>query len=205
MTILNSILSDDIIVNECENEIFLLDNCIKENELNTLLNFTEANKASFGKIFSATEDIEKYYSESGARPKALFIDKRNPAHSDIDALCFSIFKNINTIFSKYQHDVHRAQVATTGDTGYRFSIYDPINNSYKFHTDAGFTNKGRRVSVIICLNDDYEGGELHFPKFKTKIKLKARQCILFPSIWTHPHEVTPVVSGERKTLMTWFI
>lgn len=45
----------------------------------------------------------------------------------------------------------------------------------------------RLASVIICLNDDYEGGELYFPIQDITVKLKKGQILVFPLYWRHLH------------------
>ena len=42
--------------------------------------------------------------------------------------------------------------------------------------------KIRNMSIIISLNDDYEGGEFYFPKQDYKIKIKKRRYFMFSSI-----------------------
>lgn len=204
MNILNSVQTPEgLVIHEFTNDIFIIDNCLSEIHHQEILRFVSLNRNSFGKINSVTKEIEKYYSDEKDRPMALYVDKEK--EPEMDRLCLGVFRTIGKVFSKYQDDKYKAQAAITGDTGYRFSIYTKENSSYKFHTDAGFTNKHRHITCVMALNSDYEGGYLQFPKFDSKFKLSARQCILFPSIYTHPHEVTPVTNGERKTLMTWFV
>jgi predicted 2-oxoglutarate/Fe(II)-dependent dioxygenase YbiX len=52
---------------------------------------------------------------------------------------------------------------------------------------------------IIYLNDNYEGGELFFPKYDIFIKPKPGTLIFFPSTNMYAHGVTEVVSGVRYT------
>jgi predicted 2-oxoglutarate/Fe(II)-dependent dioxygenase YbiX len=52
---------------------------------------------------------------------------------------------------------------------------------------------------IIYLNDDYEGGELFFPKYDIFIKPKPGTLIFFPSTNMYTHGVTEVKSGIRYT------
>lgn len=190
-------------IKELSHDIVIIEDCVTEEQNKQILSFMEEKRGSFHEIKSVTPQIEAYYSKISDRPMGLFVHKE--LDKEIDSVCFNIFGQIVKSFIQYQFDTYFAVAAITGDTGYRLSIYDKDNNSYKFHTDAGHTNKYRMVSAIIGLNSDYEGGELHFPKFKTKVKLQKGQCVLFPSGYTHPHEVLPVTKGERKTLMTWFI
>jgi SM-20-related protein len=66
----------------------------------------------------------------------------------------------------------------------------------------------RRVSVTVFLNDqtDYEGGSLVFSDYRTGKRVefagKAGTLLAFHSETTH--EVTPVKSGERYSIVTWF-
>ena len=66
----------------------------------------------------------------------------------------------------------------------------------------------RRVSVTVLLNDhtDYEGGALVFSDYRTGKRVEfageAGTLLAFRSETTH--EVTPVKSGERYSIVTWF-
>jgi len=73
---------------------------------------------------------------------------------------------------------------------------------YDLHYD-GDTGSARSISVLIYLNDDYEGGEIEFPNFKTKIKPKAGTLILFPSNYAYGHIAHPVTSGTKYVIVTW--
>ena len=104
-----------------------------------------------------------------------------------------------------------------GDEGYSFR---KIHGSTRLHTDDIFSYKPkkesvqsidissiRKLSLIIALNSDYEGGEFYFPNQGIdKIKLKKGQAILFPPHWTHPHGVSkPENNTFRYTINTWLL
>jgi hypothetical protein len=68
------------------------------------------------------------------------------------------------------------------------------------------SKKPRLLSIIVNLNEDYDGGEFNFPKQNVKIKLKKGEAVCFPPYWTHPHEVSSVSFGEyRYTINTWIL
>ena len=73
---------------------------------------------------------------------------------------------------------------------------------YKAHYDST-TSMGRIISVIVYLNDDYEGGELEFPNFGIKIKPQAGMMVVFPSNFAYAHIAHPVTSGTKYALVTW--
>lgn len=62
----------------------------------------------------------------------------------------------------------------------------------------------RTFSISYYLNDDYEGGEIEFPRFGLKIKPKANQAILFPANYVYNHKIYPVTDGLRYTVVNWF-
>lgn len=85
-------------------------------------------------------------------------------------------------------------------------IYGPT----RYHRDGTACIKengepGHRVfGVIVVLNDDYEGGELHFPSQGRMIRLNKGQVIIFPPFWTHPHGALALKNGTfRYTINTW--
>ena len=62
----------------------------------------------------------------------------------------------------------------------------------------------RNASMIFALNDDYDGGEFHFPCQDIHIRMKKGSVIIFPPYWTHPHEVSCIRNGTyRYTINTW--
>jgi predicted 2-oxoglutarate/Fe(II)-dependent dioxygenase YbiX len=52
---------------------------------------------------------------------------------------------------------------------------------------------------IIYLNDEYEGGELFFPKYNIHIKPEPGTLVFFPSTNMYAHGVTEVTDGIRYT------
>ena len=89
------------------------------------------------------------------------------------------------------------------DSGYDLLKYDVVC-FYKPHVDS-FKDHPRAVSCSFVLNDDYEGGEFAFFDRGLTYKIEKGSCIMFPSNFMYPHEVTPVTSGTRYSIVTWFV
>jgi hypothetical protein len=62
----------------------------------------------------------------------------------------------------------------------------------------------RTFSISYYLNDDYEGGEIEFPRFDIKIKPVANQAIVFAANYVYNHKIHPVTNGTRYTIVNWF-
>ena len=77
---------------------------------------------------------------------------------------------------------------------------------YNFHIDHAEAIP-RTLSVIILLNNDYEGGNLTFLDQASKqekiIENKVGRLILWPSNFIYPHCVTPVTKGTRYSIVLW--
>jgi PKHD-type hydroxylase len=59
----------------------------------------------------------------------------------------------------------------------------------------------RKLSLVLLLNDEFEGGDFELLWPGNKIPLKKGRVILFPSILMH--RVKPVTKGTRKSLVAW--
>lgn len=118
-----------------------------------------------------------------------------------------VFKIISKVISILYNDFG---IISTGDSGYCFR---KIYGATRLHKDGVIINpvnnrlsikKIRNMSVIIALNDNYEGGEFYFPKQDYRVKLKKGDIICFPPYYTHPHMVdAPLNRTYRYTINTW--
>jgi Rps23 Pro-64 3,4-dihydroxylase Tpa1-like proline 4-hydroxylase len=70
------------------------------------------------------------------------------------------------------------------------------------HQDQGISS--RILSVLLYLNDDYEGGEIEFRHSGIKFKPEAGSVLFFPSNFLYVHEVYPVTKGPRYALPNWY-
>lgn len=98
---------------------------------------------------------------------------------------------------------HNPYFKVVQHSGYDLLRYEE-GQAYGLHADACSARApGRLLSVLIYLNDDYEGGELYFPRQDVTIKPVAGTMVIFPSIATHPHEAKPVTRGTKYAIVTW--
>ena len=98
---------------------------------------------------------------------------------------------------------------------FQYTVYEE-GDHYDWHIDShikpypnGFI---RKISFTLCLNEDYEGGELEIANLNPKginknIHFKTRftsgTIVTFPSfMW---HKVHPVTKGIRKVLVGWIV
>jgi PKHD-type hydroxylase len=117
------------------------------------------------------------------------------------------FRKLVDLVTGLNDRFYRFNLSTIEDLQY--SEYDSsYSGYYGTHSDDGYKQMlFRKVSFSIQLSDptEYEGGDLRFYRHSTT---KFVECpkdkgtlILFPS-WTI-HEVTPVTTGTRYSLVSW--
>jgi len=116
---------------------------------------------------------------------------------EADKFVFEAFSKALSIYRTIYPHVH-----VTSDEGYSLLRYTE-GGKYSAHVDRGAPNN-RVVSGLIYLNDDFEGGELHFPRQELTIKPKPGSLVLFPSFHTFEHASLPIKSGTKYAVVTWF-
>lgn len=122
---------------------------------------------------------------------------KNKFLSSFDKRCNDI---IDSSIQKYR-EIFMINSEIFNQEGFQLLKYEP-GGFYKAHHDS-FPATKRAVSVLIYLNDDYEGGEIEFVNFDLKIKPKAGTLILFPSNYPYKHIAHPVTSGTKYVVVTW--
>tara|TARA_R100000995_G_C3484228_1_gene126133 strand:- start:136 stop:699 length:564 start_codon:yes stop_codon:yes gene_type:complete len=88
----------------------------------------------------------------------------------------------------------------------RFNKYKPgtLMRPHIDHIHDIFDGKTKGipvVSIIGCLNDDFEGAD--FMLCNKKIDLKKGDVLLFPSNFLYPHQVTEATKGIRYSFVAW--
>lgn len=65
------------------------------------------------------------------------------------------------------------------------------------HVDDYNNGEDPNISVVLYLNDNYEGGEINFPNQNITIKPEAGSIVIFPSVEPYYHQSLPVKSGIK--------
>lgn len=143
-------------------------------------------------LYEYAEDNPYYGPED--KPKACVIE--HPPAVDL------LFEGTQTLLD----DLRRFySLSIVGGSAFRYGEY-PAGRGYKRHIDRSNLKphlRNRTISVVIGLNSDYEGGDLYFPRQEVRVKIGKGDVVMFPSTYTHPHEVEKVTKGVRKNIVTW--
>jgi hypothetical protein len=120
-----------------------------------------------------------------------------PLHAGIGATLTSAGLNVNNEYWKY-HITHSNQA--------EFLMYD-VKGKYETHVDTfhAHSNETRKLTVLVFLNDDFEGGKFYIANEGRRLypEQKKGTILIFPSFM--PHGVEPVTKGVRYSVVTWMV
>jgi len=205
--------SEDVIVNEpvntslivpkstrtLEEYIFTLDNIIPDELCNRILEeYSECDSWNPTSVGSGNVEVEirncDVISLSHDTTLSSNFDIRKKLDEDLYICASNAINEYRKIFP---------DVASEIDTGYDLLRYKE-GQFYTQHTDS-FKHQQRSVSCSFLLNDNYDGGEFAFFDREIVIKGSKGSIIMFPSNFMFPHEVMPVISGTRYSIITWYV
>ena len=159
------------------------------------------------KISKKLHSVEKWEQSRNVNCLYFNSSKDEDIDGSYENLDKRVYETMNRIVKKLSLDY---RIDSSGDCGY---CYRKIFGPTRLHSDGimGDINNNvisintvRNMSIIIAVNDDYEGGEIFFPKQDYKVKLKKGDILCFPPYNTHPHMVAaPLNRTYRYTINTW--
>jgi|TARA_B110000240_G_scaffold176409_2_gene204293 predicted 2-oxoglutarate/Fe(II)-dependent dioxygenase YbiX len=135
----------------------------------------------------------KIVNESIRKSKTAWLSKNDPIVDRIIRKCIKYTDKHVTNFEKLQ------------------VLKYEKNGHYKYHQDCFIGDKNKRIhTFILALNDDYDGGETHFPHINKSYKLSAGDALFFDTLnkWECMsskalHGGLPVKSGEKWICNLW--
>ena len=115
-------------------------------------------------------------------------------------------RELQRTISLYSYQVgptidNRPNRLTSGFNPIRINRYNEGVSMAK-HNDHSFDKEHPLITIIVMLNDEFEGGELVLLD-DYEVKLKVGEAVFFPSNFMFPHQVRTVTKGIRYSLATW--
>lgn len=181
--------------------------------------FTDPNRAAQGKMVLKRAEVDDNLNggskEDPARKADVLFFKRDGAVSKKYGLA-KLCSHINSDFG------NQAIYNVKNLEGWQFIKYD-VGGEYLPHYDydVDLNNRLNKIrlaisgglrlkSIIIYLNDDFEGGETAFTKLDLKIKPETGKLLIWKNIHKNRkinldtlHAGLPVTKGTKYVLITW--
>lgn len=184
-----------------EQNIVEVENFISKNELEILNNFARKNssfdpgRTEYNENGTLIYDNDVWVNRVATRET---LEKTGPEIIDL-------IEEIKGRFQKIIEEFFEVSVIGTGPAVVRW----PVGARQEPHADkelhegpdAGTPNAfpWYDIGTVFYLNDDYEGGELYFPKQGIEFKPKPGAGYFFPGDMNYIHGVRPIISGCRYT------
>lgn len=123
------------------------------------------------------------------------INESNKDLHDIYAKTFNIVKKCVDDYAKYWG------INVCYYEAFNFVKYEGQGQEFKIHADHG-PHYNTTVSIVVYLNDDYEGGELYFPRLdELKYSPSIGDIAIFPSNYIYEHSSLPMKKGTKYCIV----
>ena len=114
---------------------------------------------------------------------------------------------LNDYNLKNRFNCKKTEITTSTFSNVIFNRYSPgqLLDQHQDHINALFDGQKKGIpvlSMILSLNDDYEGGELFFWDDYV-VPLGKGDIIMFPSLFLFPHGVKEATKGKRYSAVSW--
>lgn len=191
---------------EVGNFIYVYDKVFENETLNSFLKWINNNNKNFVDA-KVTNGIDAQMLDTSIRKVSEFnLNLNSESQTKIHWFNY-LTRKLSDLIINYERDVLKG-------VSLNISKFNEINilryenqGHYKPHVDDCI-NHHRTLSIILLLNDNYEGGELIFKSVDLQkdlhiIDVKKNRAVLFPSNFMYPHTVKPVTKGTRYSIVSW--
>jgi len=165
---------------------------------------------------SKTEDLSVFDPEKSNQTRSTewITDKRTrdtqiapmePVFPQVNELMHHIVKQVINPFYQFEVDSSEVpQLLCYGVGGH----YQPHIDGEGIWTAPDQTQLWRKtvdrdLSMVLYLNDEFEGGDFVFPDLHIRVRPEPGLLVCFPSSRYYRHGVEPVIKGNRYSMVTW--
>lgn len=152
-----------------------------------------------------SDDMKLHFCKQRWLPRKEDMNINDPYIAEYGSISDRLFLALDTAFKHYSNEIYPYAARNLKGKEDNMSILKYEKAGYlPAHTDHG--SSSRTLSVVLYLNDNYDGGEITFPHVSggTTIKPEAGSAIFFPSNFVFVHEVSEIKNGIRYALPNWY-
>ena len=176
-------------------------NTFSLDDANRYINTLESNLSTGGKykwseaqvtnstvpIKKARDAVDFKYKQENLGPK----DETNSELIDLHEEIYQKLKYCIDDYAKYWG------INVTYYEAFNFVKYEGAGTHFNIHADHG-PAYNCTVSAVIYINDDYEGGDLKFPRLDNLVyKPRVGDIAVFPSNYIYEHASLPMKTGTK--------
>lgn len=187
--------------------ILIRPNVINEQGVQEILNHVRSSDAADLSVFDPNKSNETGGIEWIVDKKmrdTQFVDYEPIKEKIIDLFRNTVKEVINPFYGIEISESEMPQMLSYGIGGH----YKPhIDGESLWRTPDGEMiwkkSIDRDLSIVMFLNDDFEGGDFVFPELKVRVRPEPGMMVCFPSNHYYRHGVEPVTKGKRYSIVCW--
>jgi hypothetical protein len=158
------------------------------------LDGTTKHKWSEAQVTNSTTPIKKARDCVDFKYKQDNLGPRNPDNEQLLDLHQEIYEKLKYCIDDY---AKYWGINVVYYEAFNFVKYEGAGTHFNIHADHG-PAYNCTVSAVIYINDDYEGGDLKFPRLDNLVyKPKVGDIAVFPSNYIYEHASLPMESGIK--------
>jgi hypothetical protein len=151
-------------------------------------------KWSEAQVTNSTTPIKKARDAVDFKYKQENLGPRNESNSELIDLHEEIYQKLKYCIDDY---ARYWGINVVYYEAFNFVKYEGSGTHFNIHADHG-PAYNCTVSAVIYINDDYEGGDLKFPRLDNLVyKPKVGDIAIFPSNYIYEHASLPIESGTK--------
>ena len=176
-------------------DVFSLDDSKRYiNTLESSLSTGDKYKWSEAQVTSSTAPIKKARDCVDFKYKQENLGPRDKFNEDLLDLHEEIYQKLKVCIDDY---AHYWGINVTYYEAFNFVKYEGEGTHFNIHADHG-PAYNCTVSAVIYINDDYEGGEIKFPRLNNFVHTpKVGDIAIFPSNYIYEHASLPMKQGTK--------
>lgn len=187
--------------------ILIKPNVINDHGIQEILNHVRSSEATDLSVFDPEKSNNNGTTEWIVDKKmrdTQFVDYAPIREKIIDLFKKAVKEVINPFYGIEVSESEMPQMLSYGIGGH----YRPhIDGESLWQTPDGELiwkkSIDRDLSIVMFLNDDFEGGDFVFPELKVRIRPEPGMMVCFPSNHHYRHGVEPVTKGNRYSIVCW--
>ena len=188
-------------------KVLIAPKVISQEGIDALVHHMKTSKTEDLSVFDPNKSNQTRSTEwiTDKRTRDTQIAPIEPVFPQVNDLMYNIVKQVINPF--YQFEVDKSEVP-------QLLCYD-VGGHYKPHIDGEGVwtapdqtqmwrkTVDRDLSMVLYLNNDFEGGDFVFPVLHIRIRPEPGLLVCFPSNRYYMHGVEPVTKGNRYSMVTW--
>ncbi len=188
-------------------KVLIAPNVITKEGIDTLVHHMKTSKTEDLSVFDPDKSNQTRQTEwiTDKKTRDTQIAPIEPVFPQVNELMHHIVKHIINPFYQFEVDSSEVPQLLCYNVG---GHYQPHIDGEGVWTAPDQTQLWRKtvdrdLSMVLYLNNEFEGGDFVFPDLHIRIRPEPGLLVCFPSNRYYRHGVEPVTKGNRYSMVTW--